>query len=221
MSSKVTRSLNAVQAVRASVTEKVGRDAAGPKPEKAGPEKSGPEKSGPGKSGPAKSGSSGSRPKPQRGGAGSGQPAKKATPTARLAGMATSKRRQKGPSAPAAARSTKVVIARVDPFSVLKLSVVFYLSLALALFVAGVILWTVARSSGLVANVESLVADVGFTDFRLRTGPLLGASALASAVLVVTGSLANLLMALLYNLLGGVVGGLKVVLVQVRDKPKR
>lgn len=119
-----------------------------------------------------------------------------------------------------ARRSTHVVIARIDPVSVLKLSALFYLSLSLALFIAGVLIWTTAQASGLIGNIESFMDELGFTDFRLQTSQLLGASVLASAVLVAAGSVANLLMALLYNLLGDVVGGLKVVLDQDRDKPK-
>jgi hypothetical protein len=184
-------------------------------------------------SGSGKQGPSNQRPKPQHRAAGGGSPAARKRPsTAKASGkqqpakqqrakQQPAKQQRKTATRPEAPRSTKVVIDHIDPISVLKLSVLFYLSLALALFIAGVLLWTVARSSGLVANIEGLIADVGFTDFQLRTSPLLGASALASVVLVVTGSLANLLMALLYNLIGDVVGGLKVVLVQVKDSPKR
>ncbi len=191
MSSKPTRSLNAVQAARASVTEKVRRN---------------------GGDGPGKQKQSGQRFKAQRPpGRSRSSPAQK---------RATTQQQKTAATADSAARSTHVIVARVDPVSVLKLSALFYLCLCLALFIAGVLLWTGARASGLVANVESFMDELGFTDFRLQTGQLLGASALASVVLVVAGSTANLLMALLYNLIGDVVGGLKVVLNQDREKPK-
>jgi hypothetical protein len=113
-----------------------------------------------------------------------------------------------------APRSTAVVLRRIRPASVLRVSILFYLSLCLALFTAGVLLWLAANAIGLVGNIEGFMDDVGFTDFRLQAGPLLVGSGLISVVLVATGSLANFLMAVLYNLIGDVVGGIKVVLTE-------
>ncbi len=191
MSSKAARSLNAVQAARTSVAEKVRRNPGSVS----------------GKQGGSKQRSK-TQPRPKA--EGPSGPPNRTTPG----------KQKVSPAGAAATRSTNVVVARVDPVSVLKLSALFYLSLSLALFIAGVLLWTAARAVGLIANIEALVADVGFTDFRLQANQLLGASALASVVMVVAGSVANLLMALLYNLIGDTVGGLKVVLVQSREKPK-
>ena len=111
-------------------------------------------------------------------------------------------------------RSTAVVLRRVHPASVLRVSALFYLGVSLALFIAGVLLWVGANVIGLVGNVESFMDEIGFTDFRLRPTPLLLASALVSVVLVFTGSLANYLMAVLYNLIADVVSGIKVVLTE-------
>lgn len=114
-------------------------------------------------------------------------------------------------------RSTGVVLRRVHPPSVLRVSALFYLGVSLALFIAGVLLWVGANVIGLVGNVEGFMDEIGFTDFRLRPTPLLLASALISVILVVTGSLANYLMAVLYNLIADVVGGIKVVLTEDPD----
>ena len=111
-------------------------------------------------------------------------------------------------------RSTGVVLRRIHPTSVLRVSVLFYLGVSLALFVAGLLLWIGANVIGLVGNIEGFMDEIGFTDFRLRPTPLLLASALISVILVVTGSLANYLMAVLYNLIADVVGGIKVVLTE-------
>lgn len=97
----------------------------------------------------------------------------------------------------------------------------FYLSLCLALFIASVLLWAGANAIGLVGNVEGFLDEIGFTDFRLRAGPLLIASALISVVLVFVGSLANFLMAVLYNLIGDVVGGVKIVLTEDPETPRK
>ena len=160
----------------------------------AGPARKGP----PGKVGPGKPGSR----KPGRAKPGQGkQPAsaKKDAPQA---------------TPGKAPRSTAVVLRRIRPASVLRVSVLFYLSLCLALFVAVVLLWIGANAIGLVGNIEGFMDDVGFTDFRLQPGPLLVGWGLISVIMVVTGSLANFLMAVLYNLIGDVVGGVKVVLTE-------
>lgn len=111
-------------------------------------------------------------------------------------------------------RSSRVVLGRVDPWAVLKLSLLFYLSLCVVLLVAGVLLWSAATSAGVVDNVESFISEIGFEDFRFLPGQILRASALGGLVLVVAGSCGNVLMAVLYNLISDVVGGLKVTLVE-------
>lgn len=113
-----------------------------------------------------------------------------------------------------------MVLRRIDPVSVLKVSVLFYLSLCIALFTAGILLWSAAHAVNLITNLESFMADVGFADFRLDGTQLLRALAIAGAGLVVAGSVANLLMAALYNLISDVVGGVKVLLVEDDTKPK-
>lgn len=196
MVSKATRSQNAVEAVRASVTERARRGAGagrtGQTTVRGGPKAKRP-------------------PAPSR-----------SKPAPRPKTAATTPGRRKAPvEVGKGGRSTTVVLTRIHPVSVLKVSALFYLSLALALFIAGVLLWTAARSTGLIANIEGLLDDVGFTDFSLETGPLLAASALASMVLVVAGSSANLLMALLYNLIGDFIGGIKVVLTEHRGTTRK
>ena len=111
-------------------------------------------------------------------------------------------------------RSSRVVVGRIDPWAVLKLSLLFYLSACVVLLVAGVLLWSAASSAGVVDNVESFISEIGFEDFRFLPGRILRASALGGLVLVVAGSCGNVLMAVLYNLIADVVGGLKLTLVE-------
>jgi hypothetical protein len=97
---------------------------------------------------------------------------------------------------------------------VLKLSLLFYLSSCLVLLVAGVLLWSAASSAGVIDNVENFITEIGFDQFRFLPGQILRASALGGLVLVVAGSCANVLMAVLYNLISDVVGGVKLTLVE-------
>lgn len=117
------------------------------------------------------------------------------------------------PPAPKA-RTSRVVLRRVDPWSVLKLSLLFYLCVCLVLLVAGALLWAGASAAGVIGNVESFIADIGFDEFRFIPGDILRASTIGGLVLVVAGTIANTLLAVLFNLMGDIVGGLKVTLAE-------
>lgn len=114
----------------------------------------------------------------------------------------------------ATVRTSRVVLRRVDPWSVLKLSILFYLSVCIILLVAGVLLWSAASSAGVVDNVESFMVEIGFDGFRFLPGQILRGASLAGLVLVVAGTFANVLLATLYNLIGDVIGGVKLTLAE-------
>lgn len=59
------------------------------------------------------------------------------------------------------ARKVRRVLRHIDPWSVLKLSVLFYGALFLILCVASALLWGGARASGTIDNVESFITSVG------------------------------------------------------------
>ena len=126
-------------------------------------------------------------------------------------------RAAKAPKQPKASRrpqgrTTRVVLRQLDPWTVLKLSLVYYLCLFVVLLVAGVILWAGANAAGVVGNLETFMEDIGFEDFRFVPSQLFGGVALGGLVLVVAGTCANVLMTVLFNLMSDVVGGLKLTL---------
>lgn len=59
------------------------------------------------------------------------------------------------------ARKVRRIVRHVEPWSVLKISLLFYAALFLIICVASAILWGGARSSGTIDNVESFVTSVG------------------------------------------------------------
>lgn len=67
------------------------------------------------------------------------------------------------PSRPGKPRVRKVrrILRHVEPWSVLKLSLLFYAALFLIVSVAFGVLWGAARATGVVDNVESFVTSVG------------------------------------------------------------
>jgi uncharacterized membrane protein (UPF0182 family) len=124
-------------------------------------------------------------------------------------------------AAPSRPRATRVVVRHVDPRSALRVSALFYVSLSIAMFVATILLWVGANAVGLVGNVEAFMDEIGFTDFQLRVGQILKAWLITATVFTVAGSLANFLMAVLYNLISDTIGGVKVVLGDDRAESTR
>jgi Transmembrane domain of unknown function (DUF3566) len=131
----------------------------------------------------------------------------------------------------------------IDPWSVFKVSALFYICLCLIVLVAGTLLWNVGRSAGTVDEVESFVTRMGAygtctlkaevpagtefeTDddcaegevlvggFQVDDGALFRMAAIGGGVLVVAGSIGNVLMVVLLNLLNELTGGLRYTIVK-------
>ncbi len=73
------------------------------------------------------------------------------------------------PDAPRAPRPQRVrhrkvrrIVRHIEPWSVLKISVLFFASIFLIICVASAVLWNVARSAGAIDDVESFVTSLGF-----------------------------------------------------------
>jgi hypothetical protein len=119
------------------------------------------------------------------------------------------------PQRPARARHARRVLRRIEPWTVLRFSMLFYASLLVVFLVAGVLLWIVASLTGVVDNVETFIKDLFALDsFRFVGFKLLLGTVLGGAVLVVLGTGLNMLMAVLYNLISDVVGGVEVTVLE-------
>jgi hypothetical protein len=59
------------------------------------------------------------------------------------------------------ARKVRRIVRHIDPWSVLKISVLFFTAIFLIICVASAVLWSAARSSGAIEDVESFVTSVG------------------------------------------------------------
>lgn len=60
------------------------------------------------------------------------------------------------------ARKVRRIVRHVEPWSVLKISVLFFLSIFLIICVASAVLWNAARSAGAIDDVESFITSLGF-----------------------------------------------------------
>lgn len=114
-------------------------------------------------------------------------------------------------------RQARVVIRKVGPWSVLKLSVLFYLCIMIVILGAFVILYGLLDAIGALDSVTRLIRDL-FADptFEIHADWLLTRGMLIGLAMVVLWSLINLFVAFLYNLISDIVGGVEVTLSERR-----
>jgi hypothetical protein len=107
----------------------------------------------------------------------------------------------------------------VEPWTVLKFSVLLFSTLYLVFLVAGLVLWAAATATGLRENIEKFIGDlIASDDFKILGPTMLRASILGGMVLVVMGTGASVLFTVLYNLISDVIGGITVVF---EERPSR
>jgi hypothetical protein len=126
-------------------------------------------------------------------------------------------------AAPAAgARRARLDVMRVDPWSVMKLSFVLSIAVAVIVLVATAVLWAILDAAGVFDSVDSTLTDVTGEKSSWTTGQYLslshvmayaGVTAVIAIVLIT--ALATL-GAFLYNLATGVVGGVQLTLSEGR-----
>ncbi len=123
------------------------------------------------------------------------------------------------------ARKVRRLVRHVEPWSVLKVSLIFYFCLWVILLIAGVILWSFAVGSGTIDNVENFVKELfALESFEFNADEIFRASAIGGLVLVVAGSGFTVLMSVLFNLISDITGGVRFTVVEeetARPRPKR
>jgi len=121
-------------------------------------------------------------------------------------------------------RKVTRIVRRVDAWGVFKISLIFYVILYIILLVAGVLLWNLANTTGTVANVEGFARDLfGLKTFEFDGEKLFRASWVLGAILVVAGTGLNVTLAVLFNLISDLVGGVRVTVLEeeviLRERP--
>ena len=179
------------------------------------------------------------------------------------------------------ARKVRRIVRHIEPWSVLKVSVLFFLSVFLIICVASAVLWNAARSAGAVDDVESFITSLGFGNcedidpdsattpattpstvdgageqvvggatsttlpvepqeeastlpdedgdcaegqrlvggFKFEDQQIFRAFALGGVVLVLAGAAASVVLALLFNLISDLTGGVRVTVLE--EEPTR
>lgn len=116
-------------------------------------------------------------------------------------------------------RRVRRVVRKIDTWSVLKVSALFFLSLVLVLLIAGIILWAAGSSVGAIGSVEKFMRAIGFEDFRFVGTQLLRGFTAAGLVLVLLGTGLSVLIAVIYNLISDVVGGIELTVLEEDLRP--
>jgi Transmembrane domain of unknown function (DUF3566) len=119
-----------------------------------------------------------------------------------------------------ASRWAQVVIRRVSPWSVLKFSLVFYFLLMLVFLFAMVIVYWILGVIGVIDSISHLLSTAGFgspkAGFKIHGGWIFTRLFAIGLVGIVVWSLVNALVAVLYNLVSDVIGGVQVTLAERR-----
>jgi hypothetical protein len=106
----------------------------------------------------------------------------------------------------------RMVIRRIDPFSVLKFGAVAHLALAAIGFVAATIVLRAVLGSGLVEQVCDIASDVGFLDCGVDQGGLTRLLAVLAVVWAVVQTALVVLLAFLHNLIADLTGGIALTM---------
>jgi hypothetical protein len=135
-----------------------------------------------------------------------------ASPPQRAAPATGSMQAQTGP------RTVRLTLARVDPWSVLKLSFLLSVALGIGLVTAAVVLWSVIDSMGVLDELNKVMRDIAGSNstFSLYDyvglGRVVSLSTFIGVINVVIIMALSTLGAFLYNIASSLVGGLHVTL---------
>ncbi len=143
-------------------------------------------------------------------------------PPATSQGPVTAQTAQTGRRAQTAPRRSRVVVRRLEPWSVFKFSLLFYFCLMLIVMFALMILYWIMGLTGVLDSAGRILQNAAFGPppgkgtFRFNGVWIFQRLFAIGAVGVLVWSLVNLFVALLYNLVSDVVGGISVTLSEKR-----
>ena len=119
-----------------------------------------------------------------------------------------------------ASRRVRVVIRKVNPWSVLKFSLLFYLCVMLVVLLGLVILYGVLSSLGVIDALEDLAGSLALGDqegnFQVNGGYLFRMAFLIGLISTALWAAVTVFLAFLYNLIADLVGGIEVTLAERR-----
>ncbi|MGF9661937.1 DUF3566 domain-containing protein [Arthrobacter crystallopoietes] len=123
------------------------------------------------------------------------------------------------PAPKAKARRARLLVSKVDPWSVLKMAFLLSVALGIVTVVASIVLWTTLDITGIFDRVNDLLTEIAGTEggaFDLRAYASLGQVASFATIIAVVNvvllTALAMLSAVLYNISATLVGGIGVTL---------
>ena len=123
------------------------------------------------------------------------------------------------PAPKAKVRRARLLISKVDPWSVLKMAFLLSVALGIVTVVAAIVLWTVLDLTGIFDQVDSLLGTLAGSEsggFELKKVASLGQVASFATIIAVVNvvllTARSMLSAVLYNISATLVGGIGVTL---------
>ena len=113
------------------------------------------------------------------------------------------------------ARKVRRLVRHVDPWSMLKLSLLVSLCMWLMVMIAAMILWTVARNAGTIASVENFVnSSLSLQDWSLDGEFILRQFGLVTLLLSLGLAAALVIATLVFNLISDIIGGVWISVIE-------
>jgi hypothetical protein len=116
-------------------------------------------------------------------------------------------------AAQAVDRRARLVLRRLDPWSVLKFSLLFYLCLMLVGLLAFAVIWFVLVNMGVFEEISKFAGNFNL-NVAFPAGKVFRWYILLGLVGVVLWSIVTVLATLLFNLINDITGGIEVVLAE-------
>jgi len=107
-------------------------------------------------------------------------------------------------------RRARLVVRKIDPWSVLKFSLLFYFCLLLIMLLGSAIIFAILKAFGVIENIEKLIRDLSEATFTISGGAIFRWLFLFGLLGAVVASAVTVFLAFLYNLIADVVGGIEV-----------
>jgi hypothetical protein len=118
-------------------------------------------------------------------------------------------------------RRFRQTITKVDLWTVLKLSLCFYLSSMFVTLVALVALWVIADAAGVIGSVETFLGDLlSAKDFTFLSGEVLRGAILIALVVVALQVVITVIAASFYNIFAELFGGLELTVREEEVSPR-
>ena len=114
-------------------------------------------------------------------------------------------------------RRVRRTVKRVDPWSVLKMSLFYYSIFFVVWMIGAALLFSLVESTGLFVLIEEFGTGMeveNFATFEITMGAVLRWAAYIGVGLVLLASVVNVILAFLYNLGSDIVGGIVVTFVE-------